>query len=1508
MGTLAKIRLTIFLFIISFQLSAQGPIPTVGTDFWMGFLSNYSGSSESLDLFLSGTQPTSGTVSCPLQGWSMPFTVTPGVTTTITVPENIGGNYVDDALSGRGIHIVSDDTISVFAINFKSYSADGTLILPIKSLGTDYLVSSFQGQFGESELVIVSTTDGTEVEITPSASTTGGHAADVPYVVQLSEGQTYQIKSGGDLTGTRVKGTLANGDCRPFAVFSGVTCANVPLNCSYCDHIYDQNYPIDGWGKKYYIVPFLNSTSYTYRVIARDDNTTVTLNDGSTITLNSGQSTTFSSVPLNQVVYGDKPIAVIQYMEGMDCSGGGDPSMLILNSEERKIDDITFSTVASSVITNHSLNLIVETNSTNNVLFDGTPLPSAQFFPFDSDPSMSFSQINVTQGSHSIQLPSGFTAYSYGTGSAESYAYGIGSFLPQAVVPVDTAYCTSDSVVLSVVGIFDPWWSTVGAPNDTIHEGYVYVLHPPIVNEVYKVAGTSLVSGCYFEKTFSVESPDPIELTLTSSADTVCFLESVQFNAAVDPISSSYTYNWEPSYLFGGQSGATPTIQIQNTGWYTLEASSLTGCSKDRDSVYVVVSGGGIGAIKEVDATSDLALLCLPDTAQLDLDILQIIHFDDFDGGNNPLLWSSVVGSLNTDTCSSVAGDALYFNGNPPSRFAETHDMDMSGGGELEFYLKIATGLAPCDNADPGENVVLEYSTNGGANWTVLGTYFENLYPSFTLVNAIIPPAAQTPATRFRWRQPAFTAADQDVWALDNVSLSTSSASGLDISWSSGASLSDPLLVNPRAYPGQSTMYIATITSGICVYEDSVFITVKTLTLDAGNDTLLCVGTSYQLEGQTSLQSPSISWSHNTNLVNANTMTPTTVQDISQYYTVTVTEGTCTAKDSVFIDYFQKPHLITSNHVDVCIPDTFSLNLAGGSNYSWNNTVFMENETTANPRFFPSSLTLFILDYEYGNGCLNSDSIEIDVVAPPSISLADTVIKCPENSVTLTPVYNNVNQILWSTSAQTGTISVTSPMFYFVDGTNLCRTTRDSVLVMNYQVDQVYLGEDTSLCYYQTLSVTPQNIDPSTSYIWSNGDPSLTQVVPGPLTLSVTTTDTNFCISRDTLVIGQYVVQAFSLGANITFCSYETADLAINNPAMVSYTWNTGETTQTITVDTQGNYAVFALDSNSCAYIDTIFVDEIVAPFPIITGALEYCPGATTSLGLTGSYSEYHWSTGDATPAVSVGQPYDQIWVQVRDQFNCIGSDTVVISEIPLPDLDLGEDYSICPDDFTQLNGLVTGATTYQWSSGQNSPIVFVSPGTYDVQAIYNNCPLFDTITILPKLTPLLELGEDYTICPDDEIVLIPLVLENYDSLLWSDGQTTIPYHFNDNTIMFDTVHLMATAYGCGEVSDTISIYVENCHCIIYVPNTFTPDGNDFNNGFSMTHLCDFVSFELVIFDRWGAILFQTNDPGFVWDARNPDGSPVQDGIYTWLMTYQPVEEIENHTQITDSGTITVLR
>ena len=141
--------------------------------------------------------------------------------------------------------------------------------------------------------------------------------------------------------------------------------------------------------------------------------------------------------------------------------------------------------------------------------------------------------------------------------------------------------------------------------------------------------------------------------------------------------------------------------------------------------------------------------------------------FDPIVGTQWRLLSGGVVtGSL----CGGEAGSqGLNFNGSyGTTRQAVTRPLDLSQGGQLSFSLRIGTGVAPCENADNGENVILEYSLNG-TPWATIATYNQDAYPTFTPISLSIPAAARSPATRLRWRQITHSGTGSDNWALDNV-------------------------------------------------------------------------------------------------------------------------------------------------------------------------------------------------------------------------------------------------------------------------------------------------------------------------------------------------------------------------------------------------------------------------------------------------------------------------------------------------------------------------------------------------------------------------------------------------------------------------------------------------------------------------------------------------------------------------------------------------------------------
>ena len=144
---------------------------------------------------------------------------------------------------------------------------------------------------------------------------------------------------------------------------------------------------------------------------------------------------------------------------------------------------------------------------------------------------------------------------------------------------------------------------------------------------------------------------------------------------------------------------------------------------------------------------------------------------DNFNNGVDNTQWSSVSNGVASNSCGTAAGNnALYFNGSG-TREAITKPFNTMGGGVIAFYLKFGTGSSPCENADGGEDVVLEYSINNGATWVNIQTYYNDNYPVFTAVQAQIPVGAQSMTTLIRWRQLSHSGSGYDNWSIDEVSI-----------------------------------------------------------------------------------------------------------------------------------------------------------------------------------------------------------------------------------------------------------------------------------------------------------------------------------------------------------------------------------------------------------------------------------------------------------------------------------------------------------------------------------------------------------------------------------------------------------------------------------------------------------------------------------------------------------------------------------------------------------------
>ena len=682
------------------------------------------------------------------------------------------------------------------------------------------------------------------------------------------------------------------------------------------------------------------------------------------------------------------------------------------------------------------------------------------------------------------------------------------------------------------------------------------------------------------------------------------------------------------------------------------------------------------------------------------------------------------------------------------------------------------------------------------------------------------------------------------------------------------------------------------VTDSVCQLTDSAQITVvvvDSVIAEVIDPINICNSEPFDMSVNTYGTATNFIWSLNSdfsNPLNAPEDSVITVIAEGVYY-IQVGNGFCSTIDTVNVQFDSAPEAEFEPLDPIgCAPLSVSFNnfsvqtsyfLWDFGNGNLDSTTFEPNIEYTMPGEY--NVTLYI----YDSICPVSDSAEVTITVLPDVTIVglDSVLICDQSSTTLTANSSGTaNSFTWSDVP---------------DLSNVLNPTGDSSLVVS-------LGGT----YYVTLS---------------NG----------------------FCTLEDSVFVdfSEEPIADFSLD-NTQGCSPVTVNFTNNSLLDSDFMWDFGNDildslnfNPTLSFDTEGTYEVILyIYDDICGVFDTDTAQVTVSPQPTIDliDVVELCvPAPTTISPTTTGSTQFVWSTNNlfsdtlnsplSDPNVSIDIPTAGYYYIEASNDDCSIIDSVLFVFIE-PELSLITENSICLGDtidvsVANLNPSIV--LDYEWQPTS----ILINPGnTTTVQGnpdfsqyIYitgtspEGCSVSDSIFINVSdidSTMVIAYASSYGVIPGGTVTLFgsPSGLSSYQ---WTP-ETGLNAPTNQQTeaiIDEDIIYTLTVSDGICTREDTVEIKVFEIICedpFVFIPNAFSPNGDGYNDVLYVRGLyIEKVIFR--IFDRWGEMVFESQDVSQGWDGVFRD-SPLQPDVYDYYLDVTCIGGLKSIVK----GNVTLMR
>jgi gliding motility-associated-like protein len=569
---------------------------------------------------------------------------------------------------------------------------------------------------------------------------------------------------------------------------------------------------------------------------------------------------------------------------------------------------------------------------------------------------------------------------------------------------------------------------------------------------------------------------------------------------------------------------------------------------------------------------------------------------------------------------------------------------------------------------------------------------------------------------------------------------------------------------------------------------------------------------------------------------------------------------------------------------------------------------------------------------------------------------------------------------LWNTGEETQTIDIDEPGTYYVEVFSGSDCSATDTIQVTYYEPPIDLGPNDTICDGTTLMLT---VEGNYQFTWQDGSTNNFFEVTDAGIFWVEVSDFQQCTLRDSIeIFTSPRPDPVDIEGELEYCEGETITLSLPDVEDATYRFIGPDGTlffaqvlslQNAAIDDAGLYQGYYIIEGCESFADSVTVSINPTPLVILPGDQDFCAGESFLIEPEPVDGNFLWSDNSTNAALNVSES-GTYYLDVTNAFGCVGSDTIVITVNPIPEMPvISGESAICEGETLSLSTPIQGDATYQWTDPDGQPVsggasINISnmnasqSGIYTVIVDFNGCESMPaTIDVMVNPAPTFSLIADTTICAGSEITIDGP--DGFITYEWSTGASSPSISAGAGTyslVVFDEIGCSGSAevnisetgpeaaFGFSPPSpvtpgtivsftdlseegenplanwfwqfgDGAQTNVQNpqhnyplpgnyeiifavfddqgCESIsrqnitvsfdFEIPEGFSPNGDGKNDLFVINGLEEFPGSSLQIFNRWGQVVFESNNYQNNWDGKD-----AVDGTYFYILKLSSNQDI----------------